>query len=160
MSLDQFIYFKEDSLSDFQAKLLLIEAGKILAGNISNELEFVTKASLQPKLSFNKTLENPSSAEDSSIGFTPVAITITDIRAVLVGSSTPSVTWTIRHSTDRSAAGNEVVTGGTTTTAITGSSITSFNDATIPANSYIWLETTAQSGTVNELFISAIYTED
>lgn len=114
----------------------------------------------KPTLSFSKSLENPSATEDASIGATPVAITITKMYAVLVGSSTPSVTWTIRHGTDRSAAGAEVVTGGTTTTAINGSTVTSFNDATIVADSYIWLETTAQSGTVLELLVTIIYTED
>ena len=86
---------------------------------------------------------------------------MTKITAVLTGSATPSVTWTLRHSTDRSATGNEVVTSGTTTTSTTtGSVVTSFNDATIPANSFVWLETTAQSGTVTSLNITMIYTED
>ncbi|RKY69316.1 MAG: hypothetical protein DRQ02_01265, partial [Candidatus Latescibacterota bacterium] len=111
---------------------------------------------------YSITIENPSSSEDISIAFTNRAITITEMRAVLIGSATPSVTWTIRHNaTDRSAAGNEVVTGGTTTTSTTsGSDVTSFNDPTIPADSFIWLETTAQSGTVTEIHISIIYTVD
>lgn len=107
------------------------------------------------------TVESPTSSEDLSIFFTEAAITVTKMVAVLVGSSTPSVTWTIRHSTDRSATGNEVVTSGTTTTSTTtGSVVTSFNDATIPANSFVWLETTAQSGTVGQISITLIYTKD
>lgn len=106
--------------------------------------------------------ESPTGAEDfPHFLYTTEAITITQINAVLVGSSTPSVTWTIRHATDRSATGNEVVTGGTTTTSTTtGSEVTSFNDATIPANSYVWVETTAQSGTVDSLSITTRYTID
>jgi hypothetical protein len=38
--------------------------------------------------------------------------------------------------------------------------VVAFNDATIPADSFIWLETTAQSGTVNEIHITIIYTVD
>lgn len=108
------------------------------------------------------TIESPTSSEDVTIFFTNRAITITEMRAVLNnGTATPSVTWTIRHSTDRSATGNEVVTGGTTTTSVsTGSDVTSFNDATIPADSFVWLATTAQSGTVPELHISIIGTID
>jgi len=107
------------------------------------------------------TVESPTATEDISIFFTDIAITINKIVAVLVGSATPSVTWTIRHGTDRSATGAEVVTSGTTTTSVsTGSVITSFNDATIIANSYIWLETTAQSGTVGQIAITIEYTED
>lgn len=107
------------------------------------------------------TVEDPTDAEDISMFFTNQAITITEMRAVLVGSSTPSVTWTIRHGTDRSATGAEVVTSGTTTTSVsTGSDVTSFNDATVVADSFVWLETTAQSGTVDEIHITVFYTID
>lgn len=107
------------------------------------------------------TVESPTNAEDLSIFYTTVAITVTELAAVLVGSSTPSVTWTIRHHTDRSNAGNEVVTGGTATTSTTtGSIVTSFNDATIPADSFVWLETTAQSGTVGQINVTITYTKD
>lgn len=107
------------------------------------------------------TVENPTSSEDISIFFTQRAITVSEIRSVLVGSDTPSVTWTIRHGTDRSAAGAEVVTGGTTTTSITsGSDVTSFNDATIVADSFVWLEITAKSGTVGQISITIVYNID
>jgi len=111
--------------------------------------------------SYAITVPDPTSSEDDSIAFTNVAITITEMRAVVRGSS-PSVTWTVRHhATDRSNAGNQVVTGGTTTTsASSGSDVTSFNDATIPADSFIWLETTATSGTVAEISITIIGTID
>ena len=107
------------------------------------------------------TVEDPTGSEDISMFFTNAAITITEMRAVLVGSSTPSVTWTIRHGSDRSATGAEVVTSGTTTTSTTtGSDVTSFNDATIPADSFVWLETSAQSGTVDSINISLIFNYD
>ena len=114
------------------------------------------------KFSYGITVENPGAAEDISIAFTNRAITITEIRAVLIGSATPSVTWKIRHhATDRNNVGNAVVTAGTTTTSVTtGDDVTSFNDATIPLDSYIWFETTAQSGTVTEIHITIIGTED
>jgi len=106
-------------------------------------------------------VESPTSSEDITMFFTDDAITITQMNAVLRGSSTPSVTWTVRHDTDRSATGTEVVTSGTTTTSTTtGSEITSFNDETIPAGSWIWLETTAQSGTVDEINVTIEYTVD
>jgi hypothetical protein len=107
------------------------------------------------------TVENPDDAEDISIFFTNVALTITEMRAVVRGT-TPSVTWTIKHhATDRSNAGNAVVTAGTTTTSQTsGSDVTSFNDATIPADSFVWFETSAQTGTVDEINVTMIGTED
>lgn len=106
------------------------------------------------------TIESPTATEDISFFFTKQAITITEIRAVVRGS-TPSVTWTVRHGTDRNATGAEAVTGGTTTTSqTTGSDVTSFNDATIVADSFVWIETTAQTGTVDELAITLVYTID
>ncbi len=106
------------------------------------------------------TVENPTAAEDISMFFCNKAITIAEMRAVVRGT-TPSQTWTIRHGTDRNAVGAEVVTGGTTTTSqTTGSDVTAFNDPTIVVDSFVWLETTAQTGTVDELAITLFYTED
>lgn len=106
------------------------------------------------------TIVNPTSSEDISMFFTNDAITIKEIRAVLIGSATPSVTWTVRHGTDRDATGAEAVTGGTVTTSITtGSDVISFDDATIDVDSFVWVETTDQSGTVTEIAITVVYTE-
>lgn len=105
-------------------------------------------------------VENPTATEDLSFYFTNIAITITKMNIALVGT-TPSLTVTVRHAADRSATGNEVVTGGTVVTSTTtGQDITSFNDATIPANSHIWIETTAKSGTVTSLILTIFYDED
>lgn len=111
-----------------------------------------------PSFSKSVFVSSPGAAEDITVFFTPVALTITKITAILTGSASPSVTWTIRFGTDRSAAGTEAVTGGTTTTSVTtGSVVTSFNATAIAANSFIWLKTTAQSGTVTSLNVSVIY---
>ncbi len=121
----------------------------------------VLSAAKTIKRSYSITVEDPTSSEDITIAFTEKAITITEIRAVLIGSATPSVTWKIRHHTDRNNAGNAVVTAGTVTTSTTaGSDVTAFDDATIPADSFIWLETTAKSGTVTEIHVTIVYTVD
>ena len=103
-------------------------------------------------------IENPTGAEDISYFYTEVALTATKLRAVLVGSATPSVTWTIRFGPDRSGAGTEVVTGGTVTTSTTtGSDVTVLDEPVIPAGSHVWVETTAQSGTVDSIIINLFY---
>lgn len=137
--------------------------GAIVGTTDTQTLTNKTLTSDTNKLRYSKTLvvEDPTSAEDISFFFSNRAITVTEMRAVLVGSATPSVTWTIRHGTDRSAAGAEVVTSGTTTTGTTsGSDVVSFNDATVVADSFVWLETTAKSGTVDEIQVTIFYTED
>ena len=104
---------------------------------------------------------NPTAAsENITVMFADVAKTITRIISVCRGT-TPSRTWTLRKSTDRSATGTEVVTGGTTTTnTTTGLLTTSFNSAAIGASNWLWLTTTAGSGTVTELSITVEYLED
>jgi hypothetical protein len=99
----------------------------------------------------------PTNAEKIAMFYTTSAITISAIEVVLTGT-TPSVTFSIRHGGDFSAAGTEVVTGGTTTTnTTTGQNITTFNNASIGANSFVWLTTTAVSGTVNSIHVSLQY---
>ena len=111
---------------------------------------------VDPKVSI--TIENPTSSEDVTIFYAKDAITVAQMSCVLLGSSTPSVTWTIRYAAYRSAAGTEVVTSGTTTTSVTtGDKVTAFNAENIPANSWVWMETTAQSGTVTEINITINY---
>lgn len=112
----------------------------------------------EPRKPTTFDIEVPNGSEDGPTDYTPVALTVTKLRAVLVGAAGPSVTWTVRWALDRDAVGTEVVTGGTTTTSITtGSVITVLNNPLIPADAFIWLETTAQAGTVNSLTVSVVY---
>ena len=106
------------------------------------------------------TLIQPTASENVTVFFTDKAVTLQKMAAVLTGAG-PSVTWSVRFAADRSTAGTEVVTGGTTTTSITtGDVVTTFNNASIPANSFVWLTTTATSGTVNTFHLTATYTVD
>ncbi|MGE0460884.1 MAG: hypothetical protein AB7Q16_05905 [Vicinamibacterales bacterium] len=108
------------------------------------------------------SIENPGAAENfGGIRFNE-AVTITKVVAVLQGSSTPSITWSVRHGTDRSATGAECVSGGTATTSVsTGSVVSSCtSDGTLAADEFLWLVTTAQSGTVTGLHVTVFYTVD
>lgn len=109
---------------------------------------------------FNKTftLESPTATEDFTIFRTDVDITVQEVVAVSTGTS-PSTTYVLRHSTDRNVAGNLLTTSGTTTSTTTGN-VATLSDATIPANSWIWLETTAATGTDVKLTIDIRYTID
>lgn len=105
------------------------------------------------------TIPDPTASEDISLFYTDEAITVSKIVYVITGST--SVTTTIRHHTDRSNAGTEVVTSGTVANSATaGTVVTSFNDATVPADSFVWLETTALSGTPTSLNATIFFTQD
>lgn len=105
------------------------------------------------------TIENPTASEDRSFFFTEKPIRIRKVRGVLRGSASPSVTFRLRHDTDRSATGTLITNALALTSTTTGTNVTVQNEF-IPANSFIWLETTAQSGTVNEMSIGIEYNYD
>ena len=102
-------------------------------------------------------VEVPGAAEDGPTAYTDVELTVAKLTAVLVGTSTPSVSWTVRVAATRNAAGTEIKTGGTTTTTITSGQDVTPDVATIPAGSFFWLETTAQSGIVYEISVTLVF---
>jgi hypothetical protein len=120
----------------------------------------------QEVLSKSIAIEDPTTADDLTFFFTPVAITVTQVRICIVGSSTPSWTADIRHHTSRNNAGNALISSPTASTEAgnnaesTGHNITSFDDGTIPANSFVWVETDAVGGTLDQGAITLRYTID
>jgi hypothetical protein len=103
------------------------------------------------------TIGYPSNAEKIALFFTDEAMTLAQIRSIVTGS-TPSATFSIRYGADFSAAGTEVVTGGiTTTNTTTGLSTTVFDNGIIGADNFIWLTTTATSGTVDQLSVTLLF---
>jgi hypothetical protein len=105
------------------------------------------------------TVENPTISEDISFFFTDRALKVYKVRPILIGS-TPFVRWSLRHGTDRSAIGTELVAGGTGTTEVTtGIDVITFTSSIIPANSHVWLETTDKTGTVVSLALTLFYSE-
>lgn len=118
------------------------------------------------RLHWSMTIEDPVAADDISWFRHESAFTVTEMNITTVGSSTPSVTVDVRHHTDRSNAGNALITTPTASTAAansaetTGHVITSFNDATVPLDSIVWIEFDAKSGTVDEVNITIYATED
>ncbi len=123
-------------------------------------LELDVGTDFQKSLSKTFNLENPTASEDKDFFRTDIAITITEVRGVLnEGTGGPSVTCTIRHATARNGAGNTAV-NAQAVTSITSGSVLTLDDATVPAGSFIWVETTAKNGTVPDLSLTLIYTED
>ncbi|KKM63643.1 hypothetical protein LCGC14_1509460, partial [marine sediment metagenome] len=108
----------------------------------------------------NVTVENPTASEDINLGFYFFAITIIEVQAVVVGTS-PSVTIDPEHRTARDTTGLDILASPTAiTNEGAGQNLTSFDDPTVPADSWIILLTTALSGTVTELTVTIRYTID
>ena len=104
-----------------------------------------SSGSSNSSLSKTITIESPTSSEDITIFRTDVAITVKEVVAVSTGSS-PNTTFRLRHSTNRNNSGNSLTNSLATNSTTTGNTAT-LSDDTIPADSWIWLETTAATGT-------------
>lgn len=105
------------------------------------------------------TILNPTSPDKIGLLFTTSSQTISRIQSVITGSGSPSVTYTLNYGTDFSATGTAVVTGGiTANSTTTGISTTSFNNATVPANNYLFISISSISGTVTSLHVSVTFT--
>jgi hypothetical protein len=111
----------------------------------------------KPTLSKSLTLELPTGTELFPIFHTPVAITFTNFEHFIQG--TTNVEWQIMWGATADAAGT--ATHSTIVTSSTsGVSTVPTTDPTIPADSYLWLDTSAISDTPDKFHVTITYTED
>ena len=101
------------------------------------------------------TIAGPKLNDSFTLFRTDVETTITSVIG-LVSGATPSVTYEIRYASDRSAVGTLAIVPDTVTNTTTGD-VAVVQNQPIPANSYVWVEITAVSGTVEELNISVVF---
>jgi len=145
--------------------------GEVTVDSTSRTMNFydgTAEVVLNPVVSKSITIESPTTSDDVTMFYTRKAITVSQLTIAVVGTGTPSWTADIRHHTSRNNAGNALITTPTASTEAgnsaesTGHVITSFNDGTIPALSWVWVETDAQSGTWTNGGVSATleYRED
>lgn len=106
---------------------------------------------------FGIVIQNPTAFENIGLGlYFPSAVTLLWVRAVLVSTGSPSVTWNLKYGSDRSAAGTKVWTvDKTTTNKTTGDVYTTFDNPT--PSGFLWLVASASSGFAGTLEISGAY---
>ena len=105
-------------------------------------------------VTFVLTVDDVADSLNYGVGFVGAAFTVTEIRAVHTGSglSSPSIIATVKHGTNRTSG--TTIEAVTAISSTTGTSVTSgFDDATVPANSWIWVETSSKSGTTDNFEI-------
>jgi hypothetical protein len=103
------------------------------------------------------TVLSPSSGDEGTYFYTNAALTISEIVVVLRGGT--SVAWSMKYGTDRSAAGTNIDTN-TSSSTTTGTSYTTLDDNTVPADNFIWIEFTTVTGAVDELHFTTYFTYD
>ena len=103
------------------------------------------------------TILSPQATDKVTLFALPYAATLTKLQAVIRGSSTPSVNYNVKYGTDRSSGTTVVSIGSTVSSTTTGDVVTSFNNSSPAADSYVWLEMIAVSGTVDEFHLTVYY---
>lgn len=93
------------------------------------------------------TVETMTDAEDITLFFTDVKLTVSKMVAIISASGPAHYAgWTVRHGDTRDTIGSEVIVGGTATSGAfatgSGEIVTVFSNPVVSANSFVWLETT------------------
>ena len=108
----------------------------------------------------NLIVEQPNGSEDISFFKTTIGRTIDMLTPTIRGATASGITWTVRYAPTRDETGTEVITGGTNTHSGTGGNhdtdIVVFDNATIPAGSRVWVETTTSSGIIEEFSLTLV----
>ena len=150
-------------------KLQLIDAGTIATTKLSatgtkNSTTFlrgdntwdVPVNTPKPTLTKALTIETPTDTEVFPFFYTPVAITLTNFEHYVAAAT--NLQWQIMHNTTPLTGG--IATHGTITTTTTATSTAPTTDPSIPADSYLWLDSSGVSGTPGFFHVTVTYTED
>lgn len=147
--------FASDPTQDNDGGTLI--AGAVYYSTTENGLKFYTGASwylsgaIDPKA---VTIQNPTGADNVTLFYTTQTVVISKIVSLVRGVS-PSITFEVLWDSNRAGSGTSAVEGGITVTSTdTGLVTTSLSHNTIPANRFVWVRTTASSGTVTEFSVT------
>ena len=104
------------------------------------------------------TIINPQDTDDGTLLFTTAAITLTKLNAHIVGAGT-SVTSNIQFAATRDGIGTDVFNADIVLDQESGESAVP-DSASIPANSWIWLNIVSVSGAPEMLHVTLTYSQD
>jgi hypothetical protein len=99
------------------------------------------------------TIAYPVGGDNLTLFYTQVDTTLLQVAAILRGTSSPSVTYILKYSANRSSIGI-AATASTIANSTTSASMATVQNMPIPANSFLWLEISAVSGNPTELSIT------
>jgi len=100
------------------------------------------------------SVEYPGTNEEFTVHKASSSFTIKKISAVLQADTGESVNINLAHGTNRSTAGTDLWTTDQTIDSVTtGETITSFDDADVGTNEWLWTKIKGGVGNVEELFL-------
>ena len=105
-------------------------------------------------------VESPGAAENLTFFYTPKALTLSSCGAVLVGGTSPSVTFQISYGSTRSAAGTNLWSSSQVCNSTgSGTAHNDFSNSSIPAGSWIWFKTSVSNGSPSQISVFLEYAE-
>lgn len=104
------------------------------------------------------TITSPTASENLTIFYTTEEITVVNVADCTLGS-TPSVTYNIKFAATRNGSATNVFSSDRTIASAAGSTTTTFANATIPANRWVWIETSAVFGVINDFSVVTTFSK-
>jgi len=155
--INGFLYNRGNGRTEFRKALITLNDSTYLIGGDTLKVKAATSANVTlPAVSKSVSIVSPLSSENLTLFYTDRPITITKVVESAAGSS-PSVTYNLRYASARNASGTAVFAVDRTVTSNSGTVVTAFEAAAIPAGSYVWLTTSAASGVINDFSITLIH---
>ena len=90
--------------------------------------------------------------------YTDRAITVKFVAENIVAGT--SITYNVEFGSSRTTLGAQIYTADRTCTSEAGTKVEAFNDATIPAESFVVVTSSTIVGTLTEFALTLEYTED
>lgn len=147
-----------------------VDTDKFLVLDSSNNVDFRTGAEVLSDIGGGGggsstqlkaiSIPNPVAADDVTLFYTPTAITVSAVYSHIIGST--NVVYNVQFASTRNSISlTSVFTSNITLTSTAGQTNNSgFNDATIPAGNWVWLNTVSVSGTPSLFHLTVEYTQD
>jgi len=105
-------------------------------------------------------IPSPGNSENRTMIHLSRGIDLKEVADVVVGSSSPSIDYNINYASDRNGSATTVFSSDRTANDETGQTTNTFNNSSIPSGNWVWLTTSATSGTVDEFHVSMRYREN
>jgi hypothetical protein len=99
------------------------------------------------------TVAYPVAGDNLTLFYTQGVTTLTQVAAVVRGTESPSVTYSLKYAPNRSSVGTNA-TNTTTVNSTSTASIALPQNQPIPSGNFVWLEVSSISGNPTELSIT------
>jgi hypothetical protein len=143
-------------VSGVQGDVLSLRNGKGISATGVSGNDTIILASLETKAI---AIPSPAATDNVSLFFTDTDITVRKIVSVLQGIANSNVVFTIKSASQRSNATPKLMNtaGFICANTAEGVQITTFDQPTINANSWVWLTTSFANGGTTELAVTISY---